>query len=190
MEVGVNVPISVTNNAPHTGNELRIWVDWNIDADFEDSDELVYASGPLGITTYNTSFAPPQHARIGITRMRIRLHDTAFGPNTTPCDVANLGEVEDYSILVKETMVGILDPDEFKTVMIHPNPANSELLITIPKGNIDRQMRILDIFGKVYFEGSISISTTIDIDPFAPGVYFIAFDADSNLPVYKFIKVE
>ena len=190
MEFGTSIPISVTNNAPHNGNELLIWVDWNIDADFEDQGELVYASGPLGITTYNTSFAAPPFAETGITRMRIRLHDTSFGPNATPCDVANLGEVEDYAILVKETMVGTTHPGDLEKVTIHPNPAKSELQVSIVNAQAEQPLIIIDVFGRVQYAGVIHSETTIDISDYAPGLYFITFKHNQGTPFYKFIKAE
>ena len=190
MEVGVTVPISVSNNAPHTGNELRIWVDWNIDADFEDPDELVYASGPLSITTYNTSFAPPGHARTGLTRMRIRLHDTTFGPNATPCDVANLGEVEDYSIQVAEVMTGESVIKDKTMISIHPNPVNTTLYISIPENESPTKLRIFNILGEMKYENTILGNTTLDFKDYSPGIYFFIFENASGNQISKLIKAE
>src|SRR6187549_2465141 len=94
---------------PHITNELLMWIDWNLDADFSDANELVCASGPLGITTYMTDIMVPVDAKLGLARLRIRLHDTSFGPNATPCGYSNLGEVEDYLIRVVEPKTGLED---------------------------------------------------------------------------------
>ncbi|MBL0007500.1 MAG: hypothetical protein IPP25_10055 [Saprospiraceae bacterium] len=49
--------------------------------DFEDEDEQVYKSGPLGITSY-TTLSHSAHAKPGLTRLRIACM-IAFGPNAT-----------------------------------------------------------------------------------------------------------
>ncbi len=100
IALGLNSTISVTNGSPYSEDQVLIWVDWNFDGDFNDADELVYDSGLSGVQTYITSFAPPASAVEGITRMRIRLHDTLHGPNDTPCGNSTWGEVEDYSLRI------------------------------------------------------------------------------------------
>jgi hypothetical protein len=100
MVIGASSTISVGISAPYSADELLIWVDWNKDGDFADAGENVYASGAIGSATFVTSFAPPVSATVGVTRMRIRLHDTSSGPNATPCGNAAWGEVEDYSVNV------------------------------------------------------------------------------------------
>ena len=78
-------------------NQILIWIDWNQDGDFNDSGESVYTS-PLGVGPFSGSITPPNSALLGGARMRIRLHDTSDGPNSTPCGTSNYGEVEDYVI--------------------------------------------------------------------------------------------
>ena len=102
MQIGRNdsVKISVTN--PYRTDQILIWIDWNQDNDFADAGENVYSSRVSPFTSPHTSlnFSPPVGATIGTTRMRIRLHDSADRPNTTPCGNSGWGEVEDYGINV------------------------------------------------------------------------------------------
>ena len=100
MQIGKNSTISASITYPYMTDELLIWVDWNIDGDFNDGDENVYNSGAVGLATYSASFAPAVSAKEGITRMRIRLFDTSYQPNSTSCGNSMYGEVEDYSINV------------------------------------------------------------------------------------------
>lgn len=114
MQVGNSEQITVTCDSVYQADELLIWVDWNQDGDFYDEGENMYASGATGWVTYTTSFAPPGDALIGITRMRIRYHDTENGPNNTPCGYSDWGEVEDYSINVMAAppVAGTAGPDQ------------------------------------------------------------------------------
>jgi len=132
----------VNNN--YTTDQVLIWCDWNRDGDFVDAGENVYASVLGG--AYSGSFIVPTTASIGAVRMRIRLTDTAFGANTTPCGVSSYGEVEDYTLNV--VAAGITEEsDEAKEIAdanravessvsleainlnVYPNPNNGSFTI-------------------------------------------------------------
>ncbi|MEO5905955.1 MAG: GEVED domain-containing protein, partial [Saprospiraceae bacterium] len=93
--------LAITNGQPFQSDAILVWIDWNFDGDFDDESELVYDTGPSGENTFFATVIVPEMASRGITRMRIRLHDTGDGPNYSPCGNSQWGEVEDYSILVK-----------------------------------------------------------------------------------------
>ena len=102
MQIGVRSTITINRSGAYVKDSLLIWVDWNRDGDFTDPGENIYHS----ITTassYSTSFAPPAVATIGTTRMRIRLLNNTYLPNSTPCGDSYYGEVEDYTIKVIAT---------------------------------------------------------------------------------------
>ena len=102
LQIGVNTSaiISVTNS--FKSDQILVWVDWNNDCDFTDTGENVYTSSGSDFNSPHTTanFSPPADAKIGTTRMRIRLHDSIDGANTTPCENSAWGEVEDYTINV------------------------------------------------------------------------------------------
>ncbi|HEY3386258.1 MAG TPA: GEVED domain-containing protein, partial [Saprospiraceae bacterium] len=100
MVIGQDLEFDLTNGVPYASDEVLIWVDWNIDGDFNDPEEFVFASGPSGEDHFLGAFAPPSFAKLEKTKMRVRLHDRDNGPNETACDFSTWGEVEDYSVLV------------------------------------------------------------------------------------------
>ena len=100
MTLGSSMDIFVENGSPYEKDEVLIWVDWNEDGDFFDADELVYQSGPSGDVTFIASFTTPPSAKEGVTRMRVRLHDSQNGPHGEPCGFSQWGEVEDYSLRI------------------------------------------------------------------------------------------
>ena len=95
-----NAIINTANS--NAGNQLLIWIDWNQDGDFEDAGENVYTSSSYPFISPHTTlgFTAPINALTGNTRMRIRLHESGFGSNATPCGNSDFGEVEDYTIHV------------------------------------------------------------------------------------------
>jgi len=97
---GSAIDIFVENGVPYFADEILVYVDWNIDGDFDDAGEVVFHSAPSGTMIFEGSFTAPLTAALGITRMRVRLHDSDNGPLSEACGFSQWGEVEDYSIRV------------------------------------------------------------------------------------------
>jgi hypothetical protein len=78
-------------------DQIIVWIDYNGDGDFLDAGEQVFTSA-IGVGPHVTAVTIPVTAGLGTTRMRVRLHDTAGGPNSTSCGTSIYGQVEDYTI--------------------------------------------------------------------------------------------
>jgi len=102
ISIGSEIEIAVENGVPYFADVVLIYVDWNIDGDFDDPDETVFNSGPSGEMVFTGFFTAPSTAKPGSTRMRVRLHDSENGPHEEACGFSQWGEVEDYSIRVSE----------------------------------------------------------------------------------------
>jgi PKD repeat protein len=70
----------------------KIWIDYNIDGDFEDSGEEVFSGS--GSSTVSGSFNVPSGAS-GETRMRVSMSYSTYPPY---CGTFTYGEVEDYTV--------------------------------------------------------------------------------------------
>jgi photosystem II stability/assembly factor-like uncharacterized protein len=99
---GSAIDILVENGVPYFADEVIVYVDWNIDGDFDDAGETVFNSGPSGEMVFKGSFEAPLTTPLGTTRMRVRLHDSQNGPLAEACGFSQWGEVEDYSIRISE----------------------------------------------------------------------------------------
>ncbi len=97
---GTSMDILVYNGVPFWADQVLIWVDWNVDGDFLDKGEEVFVSNPSGDDIFRCQIDIPATAKLGLTKMRIRLHDSQNGAHSEPCGFAQWGEVEDYSIRV------------------------------------------------------------------------------------------
>jgi subtilisin-like proprotein convertase family protein len=91
--ISVNFSIAETGGSMHFG----IWVDWNQDGDFADTDENVYINNSTYQTTAAGSFSVPGGATLGNTRMRVVGNE--FG-NVTACTGTSQTECEDYTFTV------------------------------------------------------------------------------------------
>jgi PKD repeat protein len=104
-----STPLSITiHNEQWTYNALGVWIDWNQDGDFVDSGEEIirkFAPGP-----YTKQITPPSGAKLGTTRMRVRMSYGSEG-SITPCGTQNsIGETEDYSIVVTNEQASVNTP--------------------------------------------------------------------------------
>ncbi|APV48931.1 hypothetical protein BWI17_04070 [Betaproteobacteria bacterium GR16-43] len=93
------IPLAATNTI--TGSiggpyqeYWRVWIDYNRDGVFSDS-ELV--AGFSGTGTLGTSFTIPAGVASGNARMRISMK---WGQPPTPCESFTYGEVEDYTVVI------------------------------------------------------------------------------------------
>ena len=100
--VGHTHSITITNGNDDIENDIAIWIDWNRDGDFEDSNEsIIYLDNNYGQGTF--SIEVPSDATIGKTRMRIRTK--YYDDNAYSCGTTWYGEVEDYSIVVHPCII-------------------------------------------------------------------------------------
>lgn len=105
---GQTVPVSITFNTGFTYDTI-IWVDWNNDGDFADSDETVYTGMSTNAepTTLSASFTVPTLNSLGIDtqgahRLRIGSNDSPLfaGGALTDCRNGSYQAFEDYTIFV------------------------------------------------------------------------------------------
>lgn len=95
-----NVQTTVDMNVNTSGSYgMSIWIDWNIDGDFNDAYENVVCDNSINNIEKVYSFDVPVGANLGYTRMRIRLMYQQSNCNDA-CQNFSYGEVEDYSVNV------------------------------------------------------------------------------------------
>lgn len=88
---------------PH--NEYwKIWIDYNQDGDFDDSNELAFDAGVASNTIVLGSIVIPTEVLSGYTRMRVAMKwiSSSSDPNQPmPCNNFDYGEVEDYGLYIE-----------------------------------------------------------------------------------------
>ena len=108
---------------------VRVWIDRNMDNDFNDTAELVWDSGSKLIsgTLVNNIYLPPAKIdSLGRTTIRIALKvpvSIADLAPPTPCDFFNAGEVEDYTIKFLPKTFNCPDVLELDTMAVTDNSA-------------------------------------------------------------------
>jgi len=96
---GASYDLNCTYTQTYATNEVKVWIDFNQDFDFDDiGEEFSFPQGAGTSGPYTLPISIPLGAVSGSTRMRVRLHDTGWNSQPLPCGNSGSGEVEDYTI--------------------------------------------------------------------------------------------
>ncbi|WP_276133522.1 GEVED domain-containing protein [Polluticoccus soli] len=101
-QLSSTVNYNILNNASWTEG-YGMWVDFNIDGDFDDPGEQVYTGTLGGGGSAAGSFAIPPTATPGNSRLRVRCN---YGSTPGPCTQLYEGECEDYNFVILSPCVG------------------------------------------------------------------------------------
>jgi hypothetical protein len=179
---------SVTCTPGYNGNayneNFRIWIDYNIDGDFEDDGELVFDPAATTIAV-NGSFTAPTVMNNGISRMRVSMTYTPMTSNNEPVPCGNLtyGEIEDYCITLYNTVaVSELESNVYR---FSPNPASNFILFnaTHEKPN---QLAVYSVDGRYVTQLSSAEWPRVEVSNLSSGLYYIRLqngDKQFTLPL-------
>ena len=87
-------------NLYNTDHYTYVFIDWNRDGDFDDTDEAQQVGSGNGFDQYSVSITVPSTATLGKTIMRIINNSNM---NFNPCGLYPKGETEDYMLEIKDT---------------------------------------------------------------------------------------
>jgi len=196
MTIGVPQNFTLTPGFSGTAytERWRIWIDYNQNGTFE-AGELVYDSNTASTTAVSGSFTIPGTALTGSTRMRISMkYIGGFGGTAqTACESFQYGEVEDYCIFIDE--ISSVDLLEIGTVLMYPNPANSNLFIDLSQADIDinnLSFEIIDMSGRLVVAAALrTTNERINVRSLAPGAYNLSLlQNGSRIANKQFVKTE
>ncbi|WGD34160.1 M14 family zinc carboxypeptidase [Olleya sp. YS] len=165
---------------------VAVWIDFNQDGDFEDTGEDVLSSNPSqNVASGNITI--PLGAPTGLTRMRVSMKYNAI---PTSCETFTYGEVEDYTVNIKEQTLSIED-NTLENLNIYPNPFKETISIKLPNQISSYNIELFDISGRVIYNSTKkNVSTnTINITnlgDLSNGTYLLKItDLNNNKSIIK-----
>jgi PKD repeat protein len=99
LELQSTYDLTVQRNTVYNASNRKVWIDYNIDGDFDDAGELVASESNTSTISWTTNFTVPATVTLGATRMRIGTTLATFPTN--PCGTTPYGEFEDYRIILR-----------------------------------------------------------------------------------------
>ncbi len=179
LTYGKTYNLELTRNSTIDAGNLKGWIDWNIDGDFDDAGEEILVAASSTNKTFNTTFTVPSLSNSfeGTTRMRLAIN---YNNNTTtPCGPGVAGQYQDYGIN--------LFRDNFKPVIT----LLGDETVRIEKGSTYTDAGATAMDGS---EGDITpaIVTTNDLNVNNTGVYTYEYnvtDKSGNMAETKYRTV-
>ncbi|MGD1848841.1 MAG: GEVED domain-containing protein [Salibacteraceae bacterium] len=161
VELGESYPLTVALNTSFPVDRVLAWVDWNNDGIFSNS-ESVSMSIPNVSHTSTGTVTVPANLPLGPVRMRVRnVFSTTFND---PCGDA-FGEVEDYTLIVTDGIVGIasLSASEDLGLSVFPNPLEEGILqwqVTASDATAGERIRVTlyDVQGREVLNDQVTLS--------------------------------
>jgi GEVED domain/Secretion system C-terminal sorting domain len=204
---GTSYPIALKFNVQGSAG-YGVWIDYNQNNIFETNEKIIGTSAtalPIsmgGTTNVTNNITIPPTALVGTTRMRVRIAEdlSTIGnpPNgyyifpcnqgTTPNDIVDSGETEDYAINITSNLANNNVP-EIENMTIYPNPVDNSL--TFIQNYFDEvNYKIYNLLGLLIQSGSIYKSENeISVSSLSDGIYFMQlFENEKYLGQKKFIK--
>ncbi|EAY28951.1 GEVED domain-containing protein [Microscilla marina] len=175
VSVGQTHNLTVTPSASWEDSKLSVWVDWNQDGDFNDSNE---ANVVTGVGPYSIELDVPAGAKLGETRMRIRL--SYANSMNEPCGNSWTGEVEDYTLKVQKAGTSSQEAEAGKPKLVleasaYPNPSpNGQYTVEVPANGQAQQMniRVFSLQGNLVTSKTAEGNrTTLSLQGLGKGLY-------------------
>jgi GEVED domain/Domain of unknown function DUF11/Secretion system C-terminal sorting domain len=102
VQQGQTYPLSITPSLSWSGRNsnlhYRAWIDFNGNGVFDDAGETILQQN-AGNNTATQNVTIPTNARLGTFTMRVSMKGGSY---PTPCEIFQFGEVEDYTVEIKE----------------------------------------------------------------------------------------
>jgi hypothetical protein len=166
---------------------FRVWIDYNIDGDFEDDGELIFDPAPTTIAVTG-SFIVPASITPGVSRLRVSMTYTPINANNEPEPCGNLtyGEIEDYCI----TLSNVVDVKEHMQTMSRPwpNPASSWLQFS-PDNFKPLHLEIMSVDGRTTYSISSNGWPRVALPELCNGSYLLREVDEQGSHVWPLIIV-
>ena len=168
----------------------KVWIDWNQDLDFDDSNEEYDLGSAVDTTDGPTNLSPltitiPQNALDGTTTMRV---SAKYNGEPTSCETDFDGEVEDYSVVVINPL-GIIESSFEQTPIFYPNPTKGDFSIDLKSNFQTIKVTISDLNGKIIQSNTFTDKQHINlILNESTGVYFINLESDGKKAIIRLLK--
>ncbi|CAM1350124.1 GEVED domain-containing protein [Tenacibaculum insulae] len=156
-----------------------VWIDFNQDGTFSDSEKVVSGSSSSA-NNLTATVAVPSNATLGQTRMRVSMkYDAA----QTACENFADGEVEDYTVnitassanlnvIYTDVNADVLGNEASLSLVAYPNPAVNNIQVKLASKADNMTYKIVNVIGRVVQKGKLN-SANINVSNLTTGMYIL-----------------
>ncbi len=170
-----------------TNCQWNVWIDYNQNGAFEVEEQVI--NNKTGIDINGSITIPGGETKTGKTRMRISMKQSEIIGQ--PCEIFEIGEVEDYTVNIAEIPLSnwnLENKTSTRILQLKQNQVNELLKVRVTNKNRGK-LTILNMHGSVLVQKNISSSDLeINVSDFSNGIYFIMFEDGHQIEKLKFIK--
>jgi hypothetical protein len=179
LNAGQTYQFLVSVKSSPVQDSVHAWIDYNKNGDFDDDERIIFPPidpNKQSISTFTTRAWP------GTDTLRMRvLNQRGLGSPTSCGDF--VGEVEDYSVVLTGSGIGLAESLNANDFSAFPNPFNQTLELEWERSQADALViKVSNSSGQVVFNESISNTGKLRIDTqsWPKGMYLVQFDSDAN----------
>jgi hypothetical protein len=167
------------------------FIDWNQNGILDNENEIYkvgFVKGSTGVDNLSAelNITVPENAVIGNTRMRLLKVNSPstfamFWP-TGPCGAYSNGQVEDYTLNVKESLA--TNENSLDKVQLYPNPVKD--VLTVNSGKKVNSIAVYNTAGQLV--KTVQDSNSVNLSSLSSGVYVVITDVGGKTETSKVIK--
>ena len=172
-----------------------VWIDFNQDGTFADSEKVVSGSSSSA-NNLSATVNVPSNAVLGQTRMRVSMK---YNAAQTACESFGDGEVEDYTINITSSSNGlfttfnntnadVLGNEAATTFTAYPNPAKDFIQVKSSNRNVGlTSYRIINTNGQTVQSGELT-NDRINVSKLGLGMYILEVNDGQKLFNTQLVK--
>ncbi len=167
-----------------------VWIDFNQNGTFENSEKVVSGSSTSN-KNLSATVKVPSEAKLGTTRMRVSMK---YNESQDACENFDDGEVEDYKVSIisntsdpNTTKEYNLNSEENIKITLIPNPAKDYIQVNYTTDAKNINYEIINCVGSIVKSGILT-SASLDISDLENGVYILKVNDGKHLATKKLLK--
>ncbi len=164
----------------------KVFIDWNYDGDFDDDDEMVFATDIQNANWLaEGTFTVPEGVFSGPKFMRVVVSEDEN--NINPCGTYSWGETEDYKIYVYDPLT--TDASNIENINVYPNPNTGSFTIDLRRFDSDAsiQVQLFNINGQLLYQKEVSKNLfDVHVNE-VTGIYFLRIRSGNQIMNKKII---
>ena len=183
LNVGETYELSVRLDYAFNLDNAAAWIDFNRNAVFDDTELITMSQYNNNIS--NGSFTVPDDAVYG-QNLRLRVSNI-YNNVSDPCGNA-FGEVEDYIIIVNNTLAIDNFDENDKTVSVYPNPSSSDIFLKSSENIL--KVELYDLRGrKIIQQNNLNkFETQFNVEHLKEAIYILNVYTKEKIIVKKIVK--